>query len=68
MTMVRRILVTIFLAGIGVYGGLFWSGPFTPGGTQPGVTEANALIGRPATPMSFAGVARRTTRRVVMYR
>jgi hypothetical protein len=27
------------------------------------VTKANALIGRPATPMSYAGVARRTTRR-----
>ena len=27
------------------------------------VTEAHAIIGRPATPMSYAGVARRTTRR-----
>jgi hypothetical protein len=25
------------------------------------VTEANAIIGRPLTPMSYAGVARRTT-------
>lgn len=33
--------------------------------TKPGslVTEANAIIGRPLTPMSYAGVARRTTRR-----
>jgi len=29
------------------------------------VTEANAVIGRPATPGSVAGVARRTTRRTV---
>jgi hypothetical protein len=29
------------------------------------VGDAHALIGRPATPMSYAGVARRTTRRVV---
>jgi hypothetical protein len=29
------------------------------------VTEANARIGRPLTPMSYAGVARRTTRRAV---
>jgi hypothetical protein len=33
--------------------------------TKPGslVTEAYAVIGRPLTPMSYAGVARRTTRR-----
>jgi hypothetical protein len=29
------------------------------------VTEANAVIGRPLTPGSVAGVARRTTRRTV---
>ena len=29
------------------------------------ITEAQAVIGRPATPMSYAGVARRTTRRAV---
>jgi hypothetical protein len=29
------------------------------------VTEADARIGRPLTPMSYAGVARRTTRRAV---
>ena len=30
------------------------------------VSEAEAIIGRPLTPVSFAGVARRTTRRVVV--
>ena len=40
-----------------------------PGGGQDGarqvgfVTRAEAVIGRPVTPMSYAGVARRTTRR-----
>ena len=29
------------------------------------VVEANAIIGRPITPVSYAGVARRTSRRVV---
>jgi hypothetical protein len=29
------------------------------------VTEAHAVIGRPLTPLSYAGVARRTTRRAV---
>jgi hypothetical protein len=28
--------------------------------------EAHAIIGRPLTPMSYAGVARRTTRRAVV--
>jgi len=31
------------------------------------VAEAQARIGRPLTPMSYAGVARRTTRRAVAY-
>ncbi|OKO84397.1 hypothetical protein AC630_09180 [Bradyrhizobium sp. AS23.2] len=29
-------------------------------------SEAQAVIGRPLTPMSYAGVARRTTRRAVV--
>jgi hypothetical protein len=31
------------------------------------VTTASARIGRPLTPLSYAGVARRTTRRAVTY-
>ena len=30
------------------------------------ITQANARVGRPLTPMSAAGVARRTTRRAVV--
>jgi hypothetical protein len=30
-------------------------------------TSAEAIIGRPLTPVSYAGVARRTTRRAVTY-
>jgi Na+/proline symporter len=44
--------------------GLFWSGDMTLTGL---VTEAQAIIGRPLTPMSYAGVARRTTRRGAYY-
>src|SRR5688572_17399579 len=33
----------------------------------PFVIQAEARIGRPATPMSYAGVARRTTRRAAGY-
>jgi hypothetical protein len=29
------------------------------------VSQAEAIVGRPATPLSYAGVARRTTRRAV---
>jgi len=39
-----------------------------PQGMLPGgalIKQANAIVGRPATPVSVAGVARRTTRRVV---
>ena len=31
------------------------------------ISQAEARVGRPATPMSYAGVARRTTRRCVAY-
>jgi uncharacterized MnhB-related membrane protein len=33
--------------------------------SRPLVASAEAVIGRPVTPMSYAGVARRTTRRAV---
>lgn len=50
--------------------GLAWGiGEFQPGtglaGWSP-VKEAHAIVGRPATPVSAAGVARRTTRRVIV--
>ena len=35
---------------------------------QPGfVSRAEAIFGRPLTPLSYAGVARRTTRRALAY-
>jgi hypothetical protein len=43
--------------------GLFWSGEITSISGSRLVTEAQAIIGRPLTPMSYAGVARRTVRR-----
>jgi hypothetical protein len=45
---------------------LFWSGDgsFSRGSFT---SCAEARVGRPATPMSYAGVARRTTRRSVAY-
>ena len=38
--------------------------PLTQGSSL--ITQANARVGRPLTPMSAAGVARRTTRRAVV--
>jgi hypothetical protein len=43
--------------------GIFWNGGNI---LENGVfSEAQARVGRPLTPMSYAGVARRTTRRAV---
>ncbi len=48
--------------------GLLWGGFTQPGRmwTHSFVASAFAWIGRPATPVSYAGVARRTTRRMYM--
>ena len=43
-------------------------GGFPMGGVFEGVSlvgEAQAIVGRPLTPVSYAGVARRTTRRMI---
>ena len=45
--------------------GLFWSGEIVINSQSAMISTAHAVIGRPATPMSYAGVARRTTRRAV---
>ena len=45
---------------------MLWNGQ-PPGGSYTLTTSAEARIGRPLTPMSYAGVARRTTRRAVTY-
>jgi hypothetical protein len=45
--------------------GLVWNGEVAPNSQKGFVTTAQALIGAPATPLSYAGVARRTTVRAV---
>jgi hypothetical protein len=59
-TLVRLSAVTIVGAAA-----LLWNGqsPLDPNAAL--VSSAEARIGRPLTPMSYAGVARRTTRRAV---
>jgi hypothetical protein len=56
-----RLSVATILAGAA----LLWSGQLTLGPTSSLVSSAEARIGRPLTPLSYAGVARRTTRRAV---
>jgi len=57
--MKRKCIKTIFLLALAVAGWI-WSGDFRlPAGDL--VATADAIIGRPLTPVSYAGVARRTT-------
>lgn len=61
-TTVFRLSVATLLGGAA----MFWSG-HSPLTTQASlVSSAEARIGRPLTPLSYAGVARRTTRRAVV--
>jgi hypothetical protein len=66
MTSSNNKLLRIALVVVAGVGSLFVSESIVL--TKPGsfVTTAEARIGRPATPMSYAGVARRTTRRAVV--
>ena len=55
----RKLLRLTLLAGLMVMFGA------AEDGMVFGIGSAQARIGRPLTPMSYAGVARRTTRRAV---
>jgi len=50
----------ILILGL-VAAGLAWSGEFRPTSIGSLVTTAEAVVGAPATPVSYAGVARRST-------
>ena len=60
---IRRTLLFAAVLGCGIFGSTQWS---NDAGTVFGVSSAEARVGRPATPASVAGVARRTTRRAVV--
>jgi hypothetical protein len=60
-----RILMRCSAATIVGLVALLWSGEVPLDGQSALVSSADARIGRPLTPMSYAGVARRTTRRAV---
>jgi hypothetical protein len=65
MTRTTRKLTAISLAAVAGTFGLFASEDFLLARSDQIVTDAQARIGRPLTPLSYAGVARRTTRRAV---
>ena len=64
--MIPKQACTGVLAAAAALFALSWSGvPPVPG--RGIMTRAEAIIGRPLTPLSHAGVARRTTRRAFAY-
>lgn len=62
---INRLLGIALSVATGI-GCLFLSENVSPTNRELLVTRAEARIGRPLTPMSYAGVARRTTRRAVV--
>jgi hypothetical protein len=56
---------TIALGVVAGGSALLWSGALRPDKAADLLTQAQAIRGRPLTPLSYAGVARRTTRRAV---
>ena len=62
MTTMKSRTLQAALAAIAGFG-LFMINDVSPTTSGMFVTKAHAIIGRPLTPMSYAGVARRTTRR-----
>ena len=61
----RKALALSLAAATVFAAGLIWNGKAA---LEEGFSSsAEARVGRPLTPMSYAGVARRTTRRAVVY-
>ncbi|GEO18706.1 hypothetical protein [Microvirga aerophila] len=59
----KRIITSILAAGAAA-AAFTWSGEI-PAPSRGFMAQAEARVGRPLTPMSYARVARRTTRRAV---
>ncbi len=64
MTLSKRFMI-VLMAGIIVPCGLELGERLAIPGVKSLVPSAEAVVGRPLTPVSVAGVARRTTRRCV---
>lgn len=65
--MIRTSTTLMRLSAAVLVGGaaLFWNGILPMDSQASVVSSAEARVGRPLTPVSYAGVARRTTRRAV---
>jgi hypothetical protein len=60
---IKQASLAIATLAFGALASINWS---PGGGLSVGVESAQARVGRPLTPVSVAGVARRTTRRAVV--
>jgi hypothetical protein len=67
MTRKFKMVIRFSIAAIGAGACLFGNDQMQLGWGTPLLSSAEARIGRPLTPLSYAGVARRTTRRAVAY-
>jgi hypothetical protein len=65
MNRTARSLIHLSIATALGASALFWNGNLPLNTGLSLVSSAEAIIGRPLTPMSYAGVARRTTARAV---
>jgi Na+/proline symporter len=59
-------MIRLAVASVAGAACLLMAEPGTMTGSGSLVSQASAIIGRPLTPVSYAGVARRTTRRAVV--
>jgi hypothetical protein len=67
MSRTAKTLIRLSIATIVGGAALFLSGEVSLDWRSSLVSSAEARVGRPLTPVSIAGVARRTTRRAVVY-
>ena len=66
MSRIARSLFNLSVATTLGAGALMWNGCLPMDSRSSMVSSAEAIIGRPLTPFSYAGVARRTTRRAIV--
>ena len=60
---IKRALLAGAVVACGTFGSVAW---LPSGGLRVSIESAQARVGRPLTPVSVAGVARRTTRRAAV--
>jgi hypothetical protein len=62
MTVSRKLRIVVLAGAVGLFGLGASERLVLPGGKSL-ISTAEAIVGRPLTPISFAGAARRTVRR-----